>query len=87
MTTETNDWRSVVRAWQRRGFDLVVEGRTVIMRRVDKAAIELMSVSEFGGAGFSEHEREALADELKQFIDGVTATAVTNDMTVRGKKP
>jgi len=87
MTTESNDWRAVVRAWQRRGFDLATGGRAVIMRRADKATIEVLTVSEFGGAGFSKHDREALADELKQFIDGVTATAVTNDMTVRGKKP
>jgi len=87
MTTKTNDWRALVRSWQRRGYDLATEGRAVIMRRADKATIEVLTVSEFGGAGFSKHDREALADELKQFIDGVTATAVTNDMTVRGKKP
>jgi len=73
MTTETNDWRSVVRAWQMKGYNLATEGRTVIMRRADKATIELLTVSEFGGAGFSRKEREALADELKQFLDGMTA--------------
>jgi len=70
MTTETNDWRSVVRAWQRRGFDLATEGRAVIMRRADKATIEVLTIAEFGGAaGFTRKEREALAEELKQFLD------------------
>ena len=27
MTTEANDWREVVRSWQRRGFELATEGR------------------------------------------------------------
>jgi len=72
MTTETNDWRALVRSWQRRGFDLATEGRAVIMRRTDRATIEVLTVAEFGGAGFSRKEREALAGELKQFIDGVT---------------
>jgi len=73
MTTETNDWRSVVRAWQLRGYNLATEGRAVIMRRTDRATIELLTVSEFGGAGFSKHDREALACELKQFLDGMTS--------------
>ena len=68
MTTETNDWREVVRAWQRRGFDLATESRAVIMRRADKATIELLTVSEFGGAEFSKQERDAMACELKQFL-------------------
>jgi len=73
MTTETNDWREVVREWQRRGYNLATEGRAVIMRRTDRATIEVLTVAEFGGAGFSRKEREALAGELKQFLDGMTA--------------
>ena len=69
MTAETNDWRAVVRAWQLRGYDLATEGRAVIMRRADKASIELLTVSEFGGAGFSKQEREELAGELNRFIE------------------
>ena len=69
MTTETNDWRAVVRAWQRRGYNLATEGRAVIMRRADKATIEVLTVAEFGGAGFSRKERDAMACELKQFLD------------------
>ena len=69
MTTETNDWRAVVRAWQLKGYNLATEGRAVIMRRADKATIELLTVSEFGGAEFSKQEREAMACELKQFLD------------------
>ena len=79
MTTETNDWRSVVRSWQRRGFDLATEGRAVIMRRADKATIELLTIAEFGGAGFSRKEREALADELKQFLDTCSECGATSD--------
>ena len=74
MTAETNDWRAVVRSWQRRGFDLATEGRAVIMRRADKATIEVLTIAEFGGAaGFTRKEREALAEEIKQFLDGMTA--------------
>ena len=73
MTTETNDWRAVVRSWQMKGYNLATEGRAVIMRRTDRATIEVLTVAEFGGAGFSRKEREALAGELKQFLDGMTA--------------
>ena len=69
MTAETNDWRSVVRAWQMKGYNLATEGRAVIMRRPDRATIEVLTIAEFGGAGFSRKERDARACELKQFLD------------------
>ena len=80
MTAETNDWRSVVRAWQLRGYNLATEGWAVIMRRTDRATIEVLTIAEFGGAaGFTRKEREALADELKQFLDTCSECGATSD--------
>ena len=85
MTAETNDWRAVVRAWQLRGYDLVAEGRAVIIRRADKAAIEVLTVAEPGGVGFSKQEREELAGELKQFLNTCSECGATSDRCRKSK--
>jgi hypothetical protein len=63
-------WRESLRSWTKRGYQVVACGRAVLLQHRDsKAAVELLSVSEFGGVGMEKKEREELAEEMKHKIE------------------